>query len=301
MSSVKLYIGDIPADLSEEDLRSYFTTVDDSAKFSLIRKQLSSRLNSKGFGFLFVSSKPSAQRLLDTEHYVRGFKLRCEESLTSEVLVLEKDSLRNRRVFIRNIKRGTSEDSIREALSSFGPIESIFIVKAQSTNKARSFGYVTFQSEHTANKWLDKGSVDLEDNKIYIHRFDKDLVMIQRGELRSTTRPQSHEDTFAGIDRPLERSRNFMNEDCLGLRLGGSPRRVGSTAKVLPDFIDSLEKHRASSRFLMPKQLAHPDEECCHSSKPTQTRYFAQQSSARLDHSLSNLSLNCTYKPKPTA
>ena len=276
MSSVKLYIGDIPADLSEEDLRSYFTTVDDSAKFSLIRKQLSSRLNSKGFGFLFVSSKPSAQRLLDTEHYVRGFKLRCEESLTSEVLVLEKDSLRNRRVFIRNIKRGTSEDSIREALSSFGPIESIFIVKAQSTNKARSFGYVTFTWEDTANFWLQKGNVAIGGSKIYIHKFSKD----PSSNLLSTetTLPQNSPQV-----NPLQATTRGP--------IFGYPFHLSREADRTRSHIQDLGLGNFSEFGTVPNRF---HETVSHTAKPTQSGYFKQVSTARLDHSLSNIVLKVT-------
>lgn len=172
MSSSKLYIGNIPKDLSESDISTYFTTVCPHSTFSLVRaaKDDSSRA---GFGFLKTGGNHEVKMVLANEHYVNGHLLKCEEYSGSEEPVPVRNSLRRRRLFIRNLKKTITDDEIFLFFSQYGELESAYSVKAHASTKSRSFGYVTFKEEEPALKLISWGKVTIKDIEISIHPFRK--------------------------------------------------------------------------------------------------------------------------------
>src|SRR3990167_10025525 len=254
MSAVKLYIGTTPLGLSQETISLYFQSIVPACVFSLAKRQSHHGQAPCCFGFLFVESVADAQKLLSREHMIRGQKISCEECLTSREQPLGPDSLKHRRLFIRNMKKGTTKEDLETFFSLYGNLESIFIVKAQSTNKPRSFGYITFKTEHTAGIWLSKKHVEINGCKVYIHKFekanDKDLSVPPIGE-----QPCINDWSASNGDKSMKESSQIT-------KIPVSRRQVNhyQPGKVLRDSIPSSKYLSFPENRISSEWLAHHEE-----------------------------------------
>src|SRR3990167_2424293 len=205
MRTTKLYVGSIPSSLTEAQIAKYFQTFSQSCEFSIVRH--CKKVNSKGsYGFVTVPLD-AVSKILSTDHVLGGYRLMCEEYLSGEPFdKSEVNSLKRRRLFIRNLKRNVSEEEIYSAFSIYGPVESVSIIKSHSSSKNRSFGYVTFRSEESSFQALREGSTFINNALVYVHLYEK-------GQKNGTSHVSSHfknstlnpDTTFADKFKPQAR------------------------------------------------------------------------------------------------
>jgi RNA recognition motif-containing protein len=170
--SCKVYIGNIPANLSEESLQIYFKRFSPLGEFSLVRTAKESSPKG-GFGFLKLTDEHQVKLVLAEEHMIEGYLIKCEQYLGNEEPQPIKNSLRRRRLFIRNLKKSITDSELLEHFSKFGEVESAYSVKAHASHKARSFGYVTFKIEEPALLLIKAGKLLIKGVEISIHPFRK--------------------------------------------------------------------------------------------------------------------------------
>ena len=173
MSYGILYIGGIPGNFSERDVLSYFQQFTPLAKFTMITSPARSLPNSY-FGYLMLPADAIGE-VRSYQHYFGEQRIVCEEYLGDERSSNLRNSLKRRRVFVRNIKKNISDDDLHRVFSKFGAVESAFIIKDHLTGKSRSFGYVTFQDEQPAFALVAKGTLLIKGFRVFIHAFEKNL------------------------------------------------------------------------------------------------------------------------------
>jgi RNA recognition motif-containing protein len=170
--SCKVYVGNIPANLSEGSLQTYFKRFSPQGEFTLVR--VSKDASPKGgFGFLRTTDEHQVKLILAVEHVIEGHLIKCEQYLGNEEPQPIKNSLRRRRLFIRNLKKCISDLELLEFFAKYGEVESAYSVKAHASQKARSFGYVTFKTEEPAILLIKAGKVLIKGVEISIHPFRK--------------------------------------------------------------------------------------------------------------------------------
>lgn len=172
MSSSKLYIGNIPKDLSEGEISTYFASISPHSEFTLVRVA-KDQSNKAGFGFLKTGGHQEVKHILSSEHFVNGHLLKCEEYSGSEEPAPVRNSLRRRRLFIRNLKKNITDEEMFQFFSQYGELESAYSVKAHASTKSRSFGYVTFKQEEPALLLVKLARVTIKGIEISIHPFRK--------------------------------------------------------------------------------------------------------------------------------
>lgn len=172
MSSKKVYVGSIPGNLSEETLTAYFRQFVGGCTFAL-NKNPHRITKNNGFGFLTVSTSEELVKILQVDHYLQGRRLKCEEYLVGDQLHAARDSLKKRRIFIRNLKKNFTDGDLQNFFKQFGELESAYVVKVHSTGRKRSFGYVTYKSEEPAVLLLKQGSVIINGVELFVHPFRK--------------------------------------------------------------------------------------------------------------------------------
>ena len=79
ITKVKLFVGSLPTDVSDEDFVSYWKKFDGVLE-SNVTKKFGTPGKNKGFGFVFCSSKEVAEGLMNHEggHEIGGKKVRVE-------------------------------------------------------------------------------------------------------------------------------------------------------------------------------------------------------------------------------
>jgi len=58
----------------------------------------------------------------------------------------------SKKLFIGNISYDSTEDSLKEAFSEFGTVESVNIITNRDTGRSKGFGFVEMASEEEAQK-----------------------------------------------------------------------------------------------------------------------------------------------------
>ena len=170
--ALKVFVGSIPVGVTEEDVQAYFTQFAPDARFCFERKPYKN-VSSGGYGFLLLSTRKELDAIVSQSHYIGERLLKCGEYFSGDTLNEYRIQLSKRRILIRNVKKSISDKDIEEFFGTFGELDSAYIVKFQSSNRQRSFGYVTFKTEEPAKHLLELGKVVINDIEIFILPFLK--------------------------------------------------------------------------------------------------------------------------------
>lgn len=173
MSYGILYIGGIPGNFSEGEVLEYFRQFTYSAKFTMITPTTRASANTQ-FGYLTVPTD-AVTVIRSYQHYFGPKKIVCEEYLGDENSSNLRNSLKRRRVFVRNVKKVVSDLDLLRAFSRYGTVESAFVIKDHLTGKSRSFGYVTFEQEESAFAAVAKSHLVIKGVTVFIHAFEKSM------------------------------------------------------------------------------------------------------------------------------
>ncbi|KAH9766961.1 Heterogeneous nuclear ribonucleoprotein Q [Citrus sinensis] len=114
----EVFIGGLPKDASEEDLRDLCEPIGDVFEVRLMKDKESGE--SKGFAFVSFRSKEFAKKAIDELHSkeLKGKTIRCSLSETKN------------RLFIGNVPKNWTEDEFRKVIEDVGPgVETIELIK----------------------------------------------------------------------------------------------------------------------------------------------------------------------------
>lgn len=170
--SYKVFVGSIPVGVSDFEVTTYFRQFSPDARFCFERKP-HKNVSSGGYGFLLLSNKMELEAVLAVSHMVGGRLLKCGQYFSGDTLNDYRINLAKRRILIRNVKKSICDKNVEDFFGSFGELDSAYIVKFQSSNRQRSFGYVTFKHEEPANQLLAMGKVMIKGVEIFILPFMK--------------------------------------------------------------------------------------------------------------------------------
>ncbi|MBA0686008.1 hypothetical protein Goari_013638, partial [Gossypium aridum] len=137
----EVFIGGLPKDTSEEDLRELCEAIGEIFEIRLIKDKESGE--SKGYAFVAFKRKEVAEKAVDELHgkEFRGKTIRCSFSETKN------------RLFIGNIPKSLNEDDFRKAIESVGPgVENIELIKDPlNANRNRGFAFVLYYNNACAD------------------------------------------------------------------------------------------------------------------------------------------------------
>ncbi|XP_039012054.1 heterogeneous nuclear ribonucleoprotein Q-like [Hibiscus syriacus] len=137
----EVFIGGLPKDTSEEDLRELCEPIGEIFEIRLIKDKESGE--SKGYSFVAFKTKEAAEKAVEELHSkeFRGKAIRCSFSETKN------------RLFIGNVPKNLTEDEFRKAVESAGPgVENIELIKdPQNTSRNRGFAFVLYYNNACAD------------------------------------------------------------------------------------------------------------------------------------------------------
>lgn len=194
MSSSKIYVGNIPSNLSEQELKTYFTSLSPQSEFTLVKVAKDGSAKG-GFGFLVIENQEEKNAILAHQHVISGQLLKCEQYLGNDEPAGVKNSLRRRRLFIRNLKKCISDEDLFQFFQTYGELESAYSVKAHASQKARSFGYVTFKSEEPAVSLVKTGKVTIKGIEVSVHPFRKSAETAPEANQHSPAFPTANQNS----------------------------------------------------------------------------------------------------------
>ena len=151
----KVYVGGIPAEASEKEVREHFGKFGALTDIVLIKDKHTKK--SRGFGFVTFKDSKSVRRILKEHLYLRGklLEVKIAEPKKASKLLEIKDTSTITKVFIGGVpKEATVEDLVRY-FSSFGRIREASIIEDKKTNEPRGFGFVSFEEVDSVRKVID--------------------------------------------------------------------------------------------------------------------------------------------------
>ncbi|KAJ4905545.1 RNA-binding (RRM/RBD/RNP motifs) family protein [Raphanus sativus] len=153
----EVFIGGLPRDVGEEDLRDLCEPIGDIFEVRLMKDRDSGE--SKGYAFVGFKTKDVAQKAIEELHskQFKGKTIRCSLSETKN------------RLFIGNIPKDWTEDEFRKVIEDVGPgVESIELIKdPTNSTRNRGFAFVLYYNnacaDYSRQKMIDS-SFKLEGN-----------------------------------------------------------------------------------------------------------------------------------------
>ncbi|KAL8108975.1 heterogeneous nuclear ribonucleoprotein Q isoform X1 [Apium graveolens] len=137
----EVFIGALPRDITEEDLRDLCDSVGDIVEIRLMKNKDTGE--SKGFAFVSFKTKDVAQKAIEQLHSkdYKGRTLRCSLSETKY------------RLFIGNVPKNLTEDEFKKLIDEVGPgAEHIELIKdPQTPSRNRGFAFVEYFNNSCAD------------------------------------------------------------------------------------------------------------------------------------------------------
>ncbi|XXG68074.1 hypothetical protein AAC387_Pa06g1251 [Persea americana] len=137
----EIFIGGVPRDVTEEDLRGLCEPIGDIAEIRLVKDKDTGE--NKGYAFITFKMKESAQQAIEDigNKEFKGKMLRCSQSQAKH------------RLFIGNIPKSLTEDDLRKAIEESGPgAENIELFKdPQIPSRNRGFAFVEYYNHACAD------------------------------------------------------------------------------------------------------------------------------------------------------
>uniref|UniRef100_A0A7N0T4C9 RRM domain-containing protein n=1 Tax=Kalanchoe fedtschenkoi TaxID=63787 RepID=A0A7N0T4C9_KALFE len=153
----EVFVGGLPKDVSEEDLRDLCEAHGEIYEIRLVKNKETGE--SKGYAFISFTSKSAAQKAIEDLHNkeFKGKTLRCSLSESKY------------RLFIGNVPKTLTEDQFRKIIDETGPgSENIELIKdPQNPTRNRGFAFVEYYNNACADysrKKMSNGNFKLEGN-----------------------------------------------------------------------------------------------------------------------------------------
>ncbi len=180
---LKVFVGGVPEDISEPDLRGYFGRFGDIDTVRIMKKDGKSR----NFVFVVFKEEEGIERCLKEEdHFLNGksvsyvapvhsshthFRssvcvIQIEVQRAIQVGIIVTKGVDRRKVFIGGLQDQASRNDIEDALAKVGfdkdEIREIKIMTEKDTEKPRGFGFVTMRSNAAAVRLVKLGNLGIK-------------------------------------------------------------------------------------------------------------------------------------------
>ncbi|KAM3698848.1 hypothetical protein ACB098_06G217600 [Castanea mollissima] len=137
----EVFIGGLPRDAREEDLRDLCEPIGEVLEVRLMKDKDTG--DAKGYAFIAFKTKEVAQKAIEEIHSkeFKGKTLRCSLSETKH------------RLFVGNVPKSWTEDEFRKVIEEVGPgLDSIELIKdPQNPSRNRGFAFVLYYNNACAD------------------------------------------------------------------------------------------------------------------------------------------------------
>ena len=154
----KLFVGGLPQDAKENDVRSHFETFGEIQTVNLKTDPNTGR--SRGFAFVVYKASSTLEKAVaQAEHLIKG-----------KAVAVKKAQAKQGKVYVGKLKGENTEEDIKEFFTTFGTVVSVEHPYDKVKGEKKNFCFVTFEKEETAKKLLKDGTVNFKGNELDIKK-----------------------------------------------------------------------------------------------------------------------------------
>ncbi|KAH0451541.1 hypothetical protein IEQ34_018840 [Dendrobium chrysotoxum] len=181
----KLFIGGISWETTEDRLTDYFSKYGDVLQTVVMRDKISGK--PRGFGFVVFADPSIVDRVLQDAHNIDGRTVEAKRAMSREeqhTVVRSGNSnmarnagggsgggnIRTKKIFVGGLPPTLSDSEFREYFEAFGVVTDVVVMYDQNTQRPRGFGFVSFDSEDSVDRVVQKQFHDLGGKAVEVKR-----------------------------------------------------------------------------------------------------------------------------------
>jgi len=156
----KLFIGGLPQEANDADLKDYFATFGEIETLSLKTDPISGR--SRGFAFIIYKDASSITAATENEsHVIKGKKVTCKKA-----------EGRSGKIFVGKLPdEGVTKEDMETYFGGFGTVSEVQQpVDKNNDNKPRNFAFVIFEKEEVAKNLIKEGTATINGHELDVRR-----------------------------------------------------------------------------------------------------------------------------------
>lgn len=137
----KIFIGGIPAEVTNEDLQSHFSTFGEVSQAQVKIDRTTGR--SRGFAFVEFGNVEACKKALnDREQTIKGKTCEIKPAKSRE----------NKKVFVGGLPADHPEDELRKYFEQFGKVDDVEWPFDKQTKARRNFAFIVFEEEEATDR-----------------------------------------------------------------------------------------------------------------------------------------------------
>jgi RNA recognition motif-containing protein len=171
-SSCKVFVGNVPFNLTEEEFKECFKSLDGYITAELISRNQTK--TTRGFGFITFENNKYVKNFLDKriEIILKDRKLRFTHYCDSNTDDFMINAIKKNNIFVYNIPEDYTDDKLKQTFSKFGKVILAYINKDINTKKKLTTGIVEFAEYETYEKIISIKNIKIEDNNfLFVSKF----------------------------------------------------------------------------------------------------------------------------------
>ncbi|KAI5055026.1 hypothetical protein GOP47_0030171 [Adiantum capillus-veneris] len=177
----KLFIGGISWETTEEKLKSYFSAFGEVVEAVIMKDRATGR--ARGFGFIVFSDPMVADMVVLEKHSIDGRMVEAKKAVPrddqqsasrisngSAGSPAPSNPARTKKIFVGGLASTVTENDFKKYFGQFGTITDVVVMYDHGTQRPRGFGFITYDSEESVDKVLQKTFHELNEKMVEVKR-----------------------------------------------------------------------------------------------------------------------------------
>lgn len=148
-----LFVGGLPATMSEETLEKHFSGYGQVSKVKIMRDKKTKV--PKCYAFVTMSNPDLLPVIVSDSQIIEGRRLDCQIASRKGEKKDWKEDQKKRRIFVTNLSDEHTSEQLHECFSQFGELRTAYVIYDYFTKLSKNYGYVEFKDQEAANKALN--------------------------------------------------------------------------------------------------------------------------------------------------
>ncbi|XP_048252897.1 uncharacterized protein LOC124121356 isoform X3 [Haliotis rufescens] len=194
MDKHKLYVTNIPLDVTQDELFQYFSRWGTIFSCEIVETE---RSRTNKIAFVSYTNEGDALKCLQSSHHLRNMELSVRVSVKSKSMIKDAKvpdrrktaaalaSLESHKLLATNVPPDVTEDELFQYFSMWGKLFSCEIIKnkerSRIRNKNSKLAFITYTKEEDALKCLQSRH-NLRDRELFVHVSSKSKSMMRAAE-----------------------------------------------------------------------------------------------------------------------